>query len=437
MSDATVINDRLELFVDRSLIERLDQAELRLHEPRPMPLAQQSLPVSYGTVIYTGDRYQAWYRDCHPAYDGERYDGHPGELTCYAESSDGHEWHFPQLDICESRGPHGANVLLDQDEDCRCHNFSPMLDTHPETPDEHRYKALAGVMRGGGLYAYSSPDGIHWQRLQDEPVMSSESYGYDSQNISFWSTVEGCYVSYYRMKRTPHGNLRSITRAVSDDFLTWTDHVDTNPNLPGEHLYTSNTHPYFRAPHIYLALPTRFMPDRECSTDVLFMAARAGSTTYDRLFTHAFIRPGLDPARWGNRSNYVALNVVPTGPAEMSIYHKDQHRYVLRTDGFVSAWAGSQPGELVTKPVQFRGDALEVNASTSAAGCLQVELQQPDGTPLPGFELAKSERFVGDQIDHRVVWEDDPDLSELAGQPIRLRFVMTETDLYSYRFRRG
>ena len=31
-------------------------------------------------------------------------------------------------------------------------------------------------------------------------------------------------------------------------------------------------------------------------------------------------------------------------------------------------------------------------------------------------------------------WKGDPDLSALAGKPVRLRFVLKECDLYSYRF---
>ena len=32
---------------------------------------------------------------------------------------------------------------------------------------------------------------------------------------------------------------------------------------PPEHLYTNQTSPYFRAPHIYLAIGARFMPNRQ------------------------------------------------------------------------------------------------------------------------------------------------------------------------------
>ena len=207
------------------------------------------------------------------------------------------------------------------------------------------------------------------------------------------------------------------------------------PNLPGEHLYTNQTQPYFRAPHIYIALPTRFLPDRGDSTDIVFMTSRAGTTRYDRLFTEAFIRPGLDPARWGNRSNYVALNVAPTGPAEMSIYHSvSSHRYVLRTDGFVSVKAGSTQGELLTKPLTFSGSTLVMNYSTSAAGSLRVEIQDTNSNPIPGFGLNDCSALIGDEIEGAVKWADDHDLGALAGQPVRLRLVMVECDLYSLRF---
>ena len=217
-----------------------------------------------------------------------------------------------------------------------------------------------------------------------------------------------------------------------------------HPNLPGEHLYTSQTHPYFRAPHIYIALPTRYVAGRVGaqktnamlgSTDVLFMVTRAGETSYNRLFPEALIRPGLDPARWGSRSNYVALNVVPTGDTEISIYHaRSGHRYVLRTDGFVSARAVAKEGQLVTKPLVFDGSRLVVNYSTSAAGSLRVEIQQPDGTPIPEFSLQNCQTHVGDTIDGPISWRGTPDLKAWAGKPLRLRFVITQCDLYSFRF---
>ena len=427
------LGKRLELFVDHLLVESMDGLAFRLHSPQPLPLPENPLPGPYTTVLKDGDRYRAYYRDHIPGYNGPTHDGNSGEITCYAESRDGHEWTFPDLGISEVASSRGRNVILIGNEPAS-HNFTPFIDQHPDAAPEARYKALGGTHPGGGLYAFQSEDGIHWRRIREEPVMTAEDFAFDSQNASFWSEAEGQYVCYFRTWETPHGHLRTISRSTSTDFLNWSDPVPLHPNRPGEHLYTNATHPYFRAPHIYISTPTRFFPDRGNSTDIAFMATRAGSTAYTRLFPEAFIRPGLDPERWGNRSNYLALNGVPTGPDEMSFWHKSGHRYVLRTDGFVSIHADTVPGTLTTRVVTFEGDVLEINYSTSAGGVLRVALLDEEGAEIPGFGLGDCPPIVGDAIRHRVKWLGGPSLGKLQGRPVRLHFSITEGDLYAFQF---
>jgi len=433
VNKAIEIGSRLELMVDDFLIERMDGTRLQLQTTQQVPLADSPLlQAGYATIIKDGDTYRAYYRAVIPGYKGPSDDGNPGEITCYAESPDGIKWLKPNIGLYEINGSHANNVILH--ESPFCHNFSPFLDARPEKDRGKRFKALAGIHPKGGLYAFESEDGTHWTKMQNTPVITSKDFAFDSQNVAFWSEAERCYVCYFRTWKTPHGDLRTISRTLSPDFLHWSEPVATNPNLPGEHLYTSQTHPYYRAPHIYIALPTRFQADHGETTDILFMTSRAGSASYTRLFKEAFIRPGLDPERWGNRSNYVALNVVPTGPMEMSIYHKSGYRYVLRTDGFVSARAGFTKGELLTKPLTFSGKELILNYSTTAAGSLRVEIQDANGAPLSGFRLDDCPAIIGDEIERRVEWKQKPDLGALQGKPVRLRFVMTECDLYSFRF---
>ncbi|MCA9170248.1 MAG: hypothetical protein KDB23_21370, partial [Planctomycetales bacterium] len=205
------------------------------------------------------------------------------------------------------------------------------------------------------------------------------------------------------------------------------------PNFPGEHLYTSLTHPYFRAPHIYIAMPTRFHPDRGESTDIMFMTAR-GSSRYDRTFREPLIRPGLDPARWGNRSNYAALNVVPMSDTEMSFYTTPFRRWSFRTDGFAALHAGADAGEWVSHRLRFKGQRLSLNCGTSAGGSIQVELQDADGQPIPGFALTDCQRIVGDAIDMPVTWRGSADLPSLAGKVVKLRMVLQEADLFALQF---
>lgn len=451
------IGERRELFVDHLLIDRMTDLELRLHHPVKASRPKSPLPVAhYITVIKDADDrgtlFRAYWRGFDPAVKEKSRSGSGAETVEYAESRDGHEWSFPKLGLHEVAGSKKNNVVLAKMPSL-LHNFSPFLDIRPGVPSEERFKALAGhpgpgdkrgkAAPGMGLFAFYSADGIHWT-LKDEVISyrSEWRHAFDSQNVAFWSTVEQQYVCYFRTW-TPQKRLRSISRTTSKDFKNWTTPIALDPNLAGEHLYTNQTHPYFRAPHIYIALPTRYVPgrgnpnasaDHNNATDILLMSSRAGSRRYDRTFTEAFLRPGLNPARWKNRANYVALNVIPTSESEMSIYHRSGDRFTLRTDGFVSVSAGSMTGELITKPLIYAGDRLQVNLSTSAAGSFRVEVQQPDGTPISGLSLDNCEVLFGDQIDMTVRWESGAALSSHAGKPVRLRFQMQDCDLYSFKF---
>lgn len=432
------IGSRLELFVDYYLIERLDGVQLKLHTPQLAPLSANPPQGGYATVIKDGDLYRLYHRGRIKSYKGERYDGNPGEITCYMESRDGINWTRPKLGLFEVDGTKENNVILANSMPCS-HNFSPFLDSRPGVPAERRFKALAGLKQyekqvyPGGLHTFVSADGIHWKKLQDEAVIKYHTFAFDSQNVSFWSEPEQCYVCYFRTWTGGWAQgLRTISRTTSKDFVNWTEPVAMNPNAEGEHLYTSQTHPYFRAPHIYIALPTRLAEERDALTDIVFMSSRGGNT-YDRTFMEAFIRPGLDPKHWTNRANYAALNVVPTTPSEISIYVSER-RYVLRTDGFVSVNARYNGGQMLTKPFIFDGKHLIINYSTAASGSMRVEVQNSIGEPSEGFTLADCPEFYGDAIEHIVKWKNGSDLSKLAGTPVRLRFVMKDADLYSLRF---
>src|SRR6185503_2236 len=229
---------------------------------------------------------------------------------------------------------------------------------------------------------------------------------------------------------------------------------------PPEHLYTNQTHPYFRAPHLYIGIAARFMPGRQvlsdeqakainvdpgyfkdCSDNVLLTSR--GGTRYDRTFMEAFVRPGIGPENWTSRTNYPALNVVPTGPSEMSLFIQHRYgqpthhlrRYTLRTDGFASVNAPYQGGELVTKPFRFTGRNLVINFATSAPGGLRFEIQDKDGKPIPGYTLEDSVEVIGNEIERSVAWKGGSDVSRVAGQTIRLRVVMKDADLYAFRFK--
>jgi len=113
-------------------------------------------------------------------------------------------------------------------------------------------------------------------------------------------------------------------------------------------------------------------------------------------------------------------------------------RYTLRPDGFISVHAPYAGGELVTKPFLFGGDAaveaLRLNFATSAAGGIKVEVQDAAGNAIPGFTLEESIELIGDDFDRTVDWQGKSSIGQLTGQPVRLRFVMHDADLYAFQF---
>lgn len=456
------IGSRRELFVDRYLIDKLDGVDLRLHEPQSAGAVlkfdrpYEGVFAGYATAIKDGEIYRLYYRGLRATRQGQADHSVNTEVTCYAESTDGIHWTKPSLGLFDVEGSKDNNVILAKS--IACHNFSPFLDTRPGVDPAQRFKAIGGNSKNG-LIAYVSADGIHWSKLRDEPLITQGAF--DSQNVVFWSEHEQCYVCFLRtFKKMGDEGYRWISRTTSKDFLNWAEPTEMSMgDVPPVHFYTNQTHPYYRAPHVYVSFFARFMPGRQVLTkedvaklgvvgdyyhdvsDACFMTSRGGDR-YDRTFLESFVRPGLDKGHWTSRTNYPTLGIVPTGDGNMSMYIQRHYaqpshyleRLTLRPDGFASIKAGFQGGEMVTKPLVFAGKQLELNVSTSAAGEIRVEIQNADGTPVPGHGLADCTTIIGDELDRVVKWKNGSDLSALVGKPVRLRFLMKEADLYAIQF---
>jgi hypothetical protein len=464
-AEPIAIGSRLEPFVDRHLIEKLDRCTLRLHEPTLAGVALQlDAPwegsfCGYFTALKDGDTYRLYYRGRpNLGRDGE------DEVTCVAESRDGITYTRPKLGLHEYNGSKDNNIILK--EEPFTHNFAPFIDTNPKCKPVERYKAVCGTVKTG-LVAWASPDGVHWKKMQNEAVFREGAF--DSQNVAFWSESEQCYALYFRVfasteeeaKKPKPKKYRTVSRTTSKDFLHWEKPERMSfGDTPAEHLYTNGTHPYYRAPHLYIAVPMRFMPGRKVMTDeqavqlgvqkgyasdcaeAVLMSSRGG-TVYDRTFMEAWIRPGTDVGNWASRAGLTSCGIVPTSPTEMSLYKQAHYaqpsthvlRYKMRIDGFASVNAPYHGGGFTTKPLTFKGTKLTINFSTGATGGVQVEVQDAQGKPLPGFAIADSVEQIGDEIERTVSWKAGNDLSHLAGEPIKLRFSMRDADLYAIQFK--
>ena len=446
------INSRLELFVDDWLIEEMNGVSLQMHSPIPQEVVLEfNQPwegsISYDPVVMKeDDRYRLWYRGCGSESTWE------DQCTAYAESADGVHWERPTLGIFEFNGNRENNIVLQGSE---AKALCVFKDGNPKAPDSERYKAIGvgpPIDKRATLRGFTSPDGVHWQTLDQDPILIAPADPwpmFDSHNVAFWDTLQNRYVIYARGWIPP--GVRAIRRSVSDDFRHWSDleFIDLG-NSAIEHLYKNACTQYFRAPHIYLMFPKRFVPDRKFDKDwpasglseSVFMTSRDG-VHWDRRFMEPFLGLGSDPDSWTDRNLYIGVGVVPTGPAEMSLYFMEHYRRpsirlrrgALRTDGFVSVNAPYVGGELLTKPLIFEGDRLVVNYATSVAGDLRVEIQDTDGKPIDGYRLSECVEIFGDEIERVVRWKNGADVGSLAGRAVRLRFVMAAADLYAIQFR--
>ena len=354
----------------------------------------------------------------------------------------------------------------------------PFKDTNPLCPPSEKYKAVGTVTRGevSVLMAYKSSDAIHWSLLSDDLIMNEKEGAFTSQNIAFWDSVNNKYRLYYRKSRPLSGytdGIRDVKASESKDFKNWSKPVFLKyPGAPDEEIYTNQIIPYFRAPHILLGFPTRYVDrgwvystnhlpmlehrklrsefsfrEGTAVTDGLFMSSRDGLVFHR--WTEAFMRPGLGKHNWVYGDNYQNLGLVLTksdiegAPDEISLYATEDYftgkgsklrRFTIRVDGFISIFAPLTGGEVITKPFVFDGNKLIINFSTSAAGSIKFEFQDENGKVIHGYSMEDCEEIFGDLIEGIVKWKDGIDVSKLSGKTVKLRIFLKDADLYSIKF---
>lgn len=472
------IGSRVEMMIDHALIHRTYNVHLKLNPPTPREIVlRMEMPWEgsgsgiYSNVFFDGEKYRMHYR-ASAALDADTSDRKESQYNCLAVSTDGVHWERPILNQVEFLGNKENNILFSGH---MAHNFSPMLDPRPDCPPQERYKAVAGHAPQG-LMGYKSADGLHWETLQDTPIITEGHF--DSHNLCFYDASIQKYRCYSRYFANPIGcgmndisedngawiagspvdggslsvDIRSIQSCVSDDFLHWTQPA---PNLypaeiPQEQFYTNATLPCPGAEHHILSFPMRFMCDRRknpaCAepgvSDAVFLSSRDG-IHFDRTFPESWIRPDLDPRNWTQRNFITAWGILQTSAEEFSFYVGEHYewddayirRYTVRRHGFGSVNASYSGGYFLTKPFIFDGSKLYLNYATGAPGSIRVSIAN-DGTgwPAPGFSAEDCDIIYGNELEKAVTWRGNADLSQFAGKPIQLKFEMKDADLYAFHF---
>jgi hypothetical protein len=478
------------------------KAELRLHRPVPreISLVHDALWEGSGSgyhSVFQGrwhlpDVLQGLgHRPAAPGgYREEPASAHP--LFCaYAESDDGIHWRKPSLGLHEFNGSKANNIVMVSGLfgklDVDAGHPAVFKDENPQAAPDARYKALLRSGKPRGMLAFKSPDGLHWSPMSDAPIITDGAF--DSQNLAFWDAERGLYRAYWRYFDSgtpdkPYVGVRSIRTATSKDFLTWENYADLHyADAPPTHLYTSQIKPYYRAPHLLLGFPARYI-ERELKGTLIDARGKAGpektkqwspsmralpelahrelrasaSERYGTALTEtvimasrdgvnfkrwheAFLPPGIERAgTWHYGHQYVAwqcggdqVRHSQGAPNELSLYAVESywtdHSSTSAPLHPAASTASSPPtrrlagGELVTKPIRvLPASHLTLNFASSAAGGIRGGAAgcRPAGRS-PGSPSRTARPMFGDTHERPVTWTGGADLRSLAGRAVRIR----------------
>ena len=222
-------------------------AGLRLHlvpgkipgrkNPIVVPVGEPGAPDDamvrfYGTVVPIDGELRMWYMAKSSRDESER-DGKQLRV-CYATSTDGVNWHKPELGLVDFHGSNANNIVNIRGGKC---NFACIPIIHdPEDPDPNRRFKIAfeSHVYGNHVAVACSPDGLNWTESPNNPV----GPGLEQTGLIKWNGYY--YVNGQGGSHFTSG--RCLATFASKDFETWTqssclglrrDPVDPEP-MPTE-----------------------------------------------------------------------------------------------------------------------------------------------------------------------------------------------------------
>lgn len=473
-----------QLFVDDFLIESKKSIDFVMNPPyqtgeilleADSPHEKDGFVGLYSSVLKESDgRIQVWYdfirQKSDDPYDHDRHVG-------YAESTDGMNFVKPDLELDSAYGYEKNNVVIPG----VIGGSSVWID--PLATPEHRYKTQAktyprddyGKRLPSKFHMHSSPDGIKWNFYSEIAPRGPT----DTQNIIFWDKNLNKYLLFSReriygrsVRRAEMKDLSSnientglvVWTDITDQYIYFSDRADKKKpediqnDVPMDY-YGATVFPY---ENVYIMLAQAFWhwkgtggrDLRPGMRDVRLLISR-DSKEFKRIGSRKkFMGPGPS-GRFDSKQIWVMPNPIVMDD-EIWIYYSGRNwdrtgrmdpdapdgkrraaisLAIMRLDGFVSVDAPYEGGEIITKPIKFKGDKLEINADTGAGGSIRVEILDKDGYPIPGFSIDESYWIIGNSVRFPASWKSDKNLKSINGETVRLRFVMRDCKLYSFQFK--
>ena len=468
------VGDRKQLFIDERFIESSRGVTLAMNPPLKLgPVMLPDRPWETKRIGFCDSVME--YRGQFRLYYWAFAEG-GGNYICMATSEDGLHWEKPKLGAVEFEGSTDNNIVL-----TGTNETTVFLDPHGTS--EERFKTLSVMYwpdpEKAGLYVHTSPDGIHWTKSTDRVLPIAP----DTANQAAWDEQRGKYVAYIRIWNP----LRKVGRVEMDDITEpWpydetVDHYyiwgqdkipvpskevatafgydEQDPAVSDHYNAAAVEYPwaeaaYFMFPSAYLHFPEP--PAGQYANDGLLdiqLAVSRDGVTFERLSRAPYVPLSREPAK-DSKSLYMGIGMMRRGEDIYQYYAGYEVTHGLpdaeadlpigsicaarqRLDGFISADAAYEGGQLLTPPLKFAGDHLELNIDCSALGSCRVAVLDEEGEPYPGFSAGLCDEIHGNHISKTVTWEGRSDLSSLAGKVARLHFVLRACKLYAFQFARG
>ena len=104
----------------------------------------------------------------------------------------------------------------------------------------------------------------------------------------------------------------------------------------------------------------------------------------------------------------------------------------LRRDGFASLNAGGNPGQVMTRPLTFKGKSLFVNAEVAEDGWVRAGLWSRDSQPVSGYGFEDATPLMKATTRGRMAWKSKNDLAPPGDDHLRIMFQLRHAKLYSF-----
>jgi hypothetical protein len=451
------------------LSESVDPKSAAVHQydvPRGIRLRTQtprrsgSLGVTFNTVMRDGNRYRAW--------GGNRY----------YESDDGMNWRKPELGLVEFEGSRKNNVI----------NLNPgTVFKDPSAPPSERYKGVregdatpeqfanykkrrpddwhwlalaADPGRVHSVLGAVSPDGLHWEALP-APITVEHS---DTLIIAYYDERLKKYVMYtrnypagprsekvpYKEFRVWDATRRSIGRTEGDDFRSFPISeviLETTPDMaPSDMLYANCRTFIPGAPDHHLMFPAIWHSAMDDTTSLALASSHDGKLWH--WVPSSRVLETAPFGEWDGGCMFAIADLLELANGDFALpyvgysvphkYPRGQQKtstgYALWAKGRLVGLEAPEQGEFATVAIVPPGRKLKINATTSLAGSIVVEVAGWDYNPLPGRTFADANPLSGDLFRQPVTWKTGDDLGHADGTSVILRFKMRNAKLFGLEF---